>query len=117
MTAVSVTEFLLARLREDEAKADSVHGDLCAHVASDWMQSCDCPWPARIRVEAVAKRGVVQCHEGWHECAYSRDNGTVRGLTDFDASGADSGLRPCQTLLALAAVHSDHPEYDKAWML
>jgi hypothetical protein len=101
---VTLTDFLLARLAEDEA--------LALQVPEGWVPPFDRPlqWegdydmlsvlPARVLAEVEAKRQIVEllgdCHDG-----YVWDSGT--------------GLRAELALCALALPYSDHPDFDPAW--
>ena len=90
MDVVTITEFLLARIAEDEAGARAVVGDRNAWDTPEWDASRWSPW--RVLDECEAKRRIVddvQC--GWF---------------DTDLAGA------CKHL---AAVYSDHPDYDEEW--
>lgn len=121
---MTLTEFLLARVAEDEADArlavrchepgepwgwDTVPGD-GLHIAR-WD-------PARVLAECEAKRRIVELHTV---------DGTVRlrstdekvyvcrtcSLEDEPPSGPMEW--PCDTLRALAAVYADHPDYRDEW--
>lgn len=82
---MDIVEFLKARLDEDEFFATAARLPTKSRV--------------RMRREARAKRKILDIHEGVHSC----------GFSDY------SEARPCPTLRALAAVHSDHPSYDNSW--
>jgi Family of unknown function (DUF6221) len=96
-----LTDFLLARLAEDEAVASAtlanfglardLKGPMLAHVTH-----FD---PARILAECEAKRRIVGLK------AQPSDPYTPGGyVTD-------------EILLALAQVYADHPDYRKEWRL
>lgn len=85
---MTITDFLLARIAEDEAAATDVR-----YV---WPTDFDVSLnPARVLRECEAKRRIVAEHTG-HRHTYT-----------FYCHE--------QTLEALAAVYSDHPDYDPAW--
>ena len=115
MSTLTITEFLEARISEDEAVARRVaagpgepggHGMWSvaigvsgndakfAHVASD---------PARVLAECAAKRAIIK------ECRHST-------LDDLD-SGADDQPAPMWVARALAAVYADHEDYRTEWAL
>lgn len=139
---MSLTEFLLARIAEDEADAkfagdggrevewraeergehDAVWRVMA--VCGGWPLAPDVDgtgdWrfnvahaqhigrhdPARVLAECEAKRQIVDLH---HEylgvCTHCVQVGAEHDRESW----------PCPTLRALAAVHADHPDYDRAW--
>lgn len=97
---LTLTAFLLARIAEDEERAQFVHtqqGQIGDHQpASDgyqWHDEYDILYvpPARVLAESEAKRRIVE----WM-CAWQAD---VR----------DEGLR------LLALPYADHPDYREEW--
>lgn len=87
--------------------------------------------PARVLAECAARRRVVELHtDCYEECAWKYgetvyDSGPV--VTVLPSRPGDGlmvrrsiATRPaigCPTLLALAAIHSSHPDFDPAWRL
>ena len=111
---MDLTTFLAARLDEDEAAAIAwvtVFSNPTAaqreHIARND--------PARVLREVAAKRAILAAHkhrfEG-HGDAFGCD--TCHWDRDY---GMPLGVEWCTTLRALAAVHSDHPDYDPSWDL
>jgi hypothetical protein len=135
--ADGITAFLTARLGEDEAAAKAVAGrsrfvvvdeDVCRYIARHD--------PARVLREVEAKRKILALHKidsepetvhilhhdkkwntGWEEtketgrlsywcavCDHDRDYGHIGGPNEG-----------CETLRALAAVWSNHPDYNPDW--
>lgn len=102
------TEFLLARIAEDEADpwrgaeiagADRVVGP-AEHAA---LRADEDAWEARVSAECEAKRRIVQLHgNDWNP----------RGKCQ-----ACDEVGPCDTLCALALPYAEHPDYDEAWRL
>lgn len=102
-----LTDFLLARITEDEALAliaqteeehqiDAWHTLGCEVRQGD--SECDCGVPARVLAECDAKRRIVERHPRDHaSCATYWDRET------------------CAALLDLAAVYADHPDYQQEW--
>jgi len=96
---VTLTEFLLARIAEDEA-------DLPEPSSSDY---CDALTGVhysneRIRAECETKRRIVEEHEpGELLCSWSHDSSAVH---DDD---------PCLTLRLLALPYTDHDDYQQEW--
>ena len=83
---MTLTEFLLARITEDEVEAPFIHdGD-------KWSDGCACDFPTRWLAECAAKRRIVEWHQPDDVCD--------------DA---------CHTLRLLALPYADHPDYDESW--
>lgn len=109
---LTLTEFLLARIAEDEAAAREVMAD---NFGDGPIGTGDDPWPserafaerytvARVLAECEAKRRIVEEHSGitatdidWSACSVCRDTS------------------PCVTLRALALPYADHPDYREGW--
>lgn len=87
-----MTEFLLARLAEDEASAKV--------GAFGWD-------PRRALAEVEAKRRIVEMHgNGGHQCTDGSEyGGGWYGENDI----------PCPALAVLASVYSDHADYRQEW--
>lgn len=127
---MTLTEFLLARIAEDEAVARKAREDADADghwvivnfpyegshaasypVAADDVNRGDQPWeihatrydPARVLAECEAKRRIV-----------SRCDLIIRGR-DVGMFGEGQRQDASDNLRALAAVYADHPDYDAAW--
>jgi hypothetical protein len=97
---VTLAEFLLARIEEDEA------GYRAEAAGVEWLtvNGRDL-WP-QLLAECEAKRRIVIEHA---ENRYRVD--------PCDAHDADGRTVPCATLLALAAVYADHSDYREEWKL
>ena len=101
-----LTEFLLARIAEDEREAGdadearlwqwSQHGHMIIADAGHMQRFT----PSRMLRECEAKRRIVDEHA------------RHKGDCDRDYQYGD---HPCSTLRALASAYSDHPHYDPAW--
>ena len=118
---MTLAEFLAARLREDEERAGDAHLYDCDSVAPPpGPFPCDCWVPARELRQVTAMRAILAEHEDTRDGhIYDHPDGLmcVR-CADADRDGEPYAERPypCQTLRALAAVYSDHPDYDeKSW--
>lgn len=96
---MSITDFLLARIAEDEARAG-------------WARLGDTRWetdnygqdfltPTAVKAECVAKRAIIESCYGDHE--------------DAMASKNDSTEAASEVLYALAAVYKDHSDYQQEW--
>lgn len=91
---MTLTDFLLARVAEDEASLPS--GFDC------WYK------PERYVAECAAKRAIVELHED------------VRGSCMTCGAITAIGYKedwPCDTIKALAQPYADHPDFDEAWRL
>lgn len=112
---MTLTEFLLQRIAEDEARATRHHTLLCARTDLTWENDehgtqtepypCNCGYPERVLAECAAKRAIVERYEhaGASMAQYpNAGNGMALGaLTDV--------------LRHLAAVHADNPYYRDEW--
>lgn len=120
---MTLTEFLLARIAEDEAVARS----FAAHAAPDAsggkllrppVEPVGPAYPIgallvgveRVLAECEAKRRIVDIH---------RRGTCSTGPADWcEGCGGEYGEGdpwPCTTLRAGASVYRDHPDYDPAW--
>lgn len=89
MTTPTITEFLLARIAEDESAADRV--EFRPYVGDGVPQSLT----DRVLAECEAKRRIVE-------------------VARYAPEGAGGwGFR--RTLRALASVYADHPDYRDEW--
>lgn len=77
--------FLLARLDEDDAEPFSPYANA-----------------ARVLADLASKRILASMHAGGHECPSVEDN-CGYWIDDTD---------PCPTICVMAAVYSDHPDYE-----
>lgn len=84
-----LSEFLAARLDEDKQA-----------VIDGASQR-----PERTMREVAAKRAIIARHAGYHSPAMCGWCSNKEESTDW----------PCPDILDLAAVWSDHPDYDPAW--
>lgn len=120
-----IVEFLSARLDEDSALADKQDLLRAGEPYPDGSGIADndafphYPWgyrpegepefmagpghPARVLAEVVAKRAILAEHVN----QFADDDPFPRCIVD--------GNWPCSTLLALASVYADHPDFDPAW--
>ena len=68
--------------------------------------------PARVLREVEAKRRILQEHEPTQQ-----DATRCRVCTAIAGGHATRFRAPCWTLVLLAAVYSDHPDYMQEWKL
>lgn len=102
----TLTEFLLARIAEDEEAAGRLPAD--GHRVADGrvlsVAGTGAGWPdrwnpVRVLAECEAKRRIVALHPEMLEAC----------------QGCDAESYPCRTLLALALPYADHPDYREEW--
>lgn len=93
---MTLIEFLLARLNEDEERGRDRHDHLSVPP--------DCWGPGRVLAEVAAKRAILEhCRgsitegEQWNEATQVTD--------------------ATHTLKLLASVYADHPDYDEEWLV
>ena len=106
---MNLTEFLLARIAEDDAAArvepdgystdgEQWHIAACGYRMLEMGEPCCCGVRTRVLAECASKRRVVELHPdmlGWCQgCAHES--------------------HPCRTLLALAQPYANHPDFDPA---
>jgi hypothetical protein len=95
---LTLTDFLLARIAEDELDANDYHEtgagecDLVFHgrVDPNFGWKCTCGRPARVLAECEAKRRIVELHR-------------------------QSWPVSLKILRILAVVYADHPDYRDEW--
>lgn len=137
---MTITEFLLARIAEDEAVAQQVVDDINQQVSAGKFRAGHEPdtgdmdlsvtevysvptiavGDGRLLAECVAKRALLEGHSHVHECmamtgsgARSTFDGRPWELWELEHSG-DAG-RPCYVLRCLAGVYVDHQDYQEEW--
>lgn len=85
---MDLTEFLLARIAEDQRWAEDYYPP-----PPMWISG-------RLLAECEAKRRIVELHGSVDPC---------------DAHDASFRTVPCDTIRALALPYADHPDYDPTW--
>jgi hypothetical protein len=103
--AVTLVDFLLARIAEDEAAAR----DSRALYGPDSSLYINRHNPARVLAECEAKRRIVELHSRDHECTAPGDG--YAGV--FAADGTMPST--CSTMRALALPFATHPDYREEW--
>jgi hypothetical protein len=110
---MTLTEFLLARIAEDEAAAREPRWLAFEHGVDSYGQEV---FAKRVLAECESKRRIVRvhgprdgecdvCNRGWWD---EDDDGTERYASMPEAY-------PCLTLRALALPYADHPDYRDEW--
>lgn len=108
---MKLSEFLLARIAEDEERADRRTG-------YQYADSFVTRTVANIKAECEAKRRIVERHTvrkvspSCSECGgYTATSDDVRGIVHHGYAVP----WPCPTLRILGVVYSDHPDYRDEW--
>lgn len=114
--ALTITEFLEARITEDEVAATlrECHREDCGWIPNEagYSYPCGCGVPERMAAECAAKREVVTLH---HQGGL-RMAGFPRADREESYCVEDQSASPCGTLRALAAVYKDHPDCRREWV-
>lgn len=110
---MTITEFLLARIEEDERaanRADKTWRATMHGVPKGSAGHVDRWSPYQVKIECEAKRRTVNSMETLmgHEKTYLE---RMRHTEEQD----DVYVIAVSTLRALASVYADHPDYDAAW--
>lgn len=123
-----LTDFLLARIAEDEAAARDALEQGSAPEPEPWLAvgwpRSEHPGPVvlvgpeRFLAECEAKRRIVEAHPAGRE---SRLLGTVcdtcAAWDEADYEGPGEVAWPCPTLRLLATVYADHPAFREDWRI
>jgi hypothetical protein len=122
-STLTVTEFVLARIAEDEAGALRRAQDREAEpywrvdpamqapsrdgrVVTGYLKT-ESPEDRRVLAQCAAMRKIVELHRG-----FGRDEEWApEGYCECEGTLAS----PCATVRALASIWSDHPQFDPAW--
>jgi len=110
MSDLTVTEFIEARITEDDkaAREDNDH--------SAMMTGFDV-YVERVRIDLRALRAIVADHEPtgpMPSCSQCTDSMQHWRITEARA-GAPRVTAPCDTVRHIAAIWADHPDYRKEW--
>lgn len=119
--AMTLVEFLEARIAEDEDAAKAVNRSLwtsrVALLQPDLYGHIVRQHPARVLAECEAKRRIVLLHEDEHAC----ESSDAEGVNFWSTASGSERLRvdegpwirfeSCQTLRLLALPYAGHPDY------
>jgi len=137
---LSLAEFLIARIAEDEEAAKQISGQhwwAASHPADSWIIASDegpvvvynegapteaeaahiARWdPVRVLAECEAKRRIVE----WHPAVSGtgRDGEAVTGCANCIGNAAGQSFTiagPCLTIRLLTLPYADHPDYRDEW--
>ncbi|MCW2950823.1 MAG: hypothetical protein JWN41_1836 [Thermoleophilia bacterium] len=101
---MTLTEFLLARIAEDESQARMrIQSGEPKYAPVPW----GCPSANRVLAECEAKRQIVDEHAD-----YGSYGKTCQTCSESDI---DNKPWPCPTLRALALPYADHPDCRDEW--
>lgn len=123
MAKMTLTEFLLARIAEDEAQANRSKADAASGktlgVPPGWITGV----ADRVLAECEAKRRIVDAIEDERQRMdiYNRDYDLGLLTTEGDLrSGLASNARWAgldMAARALASAYADHPDYREEWRI
>ncbi|HKY58324.1 MAG TPA: DUF6221 family protein [Aeromicrobium sp.] len=103
---MTLSDFLLARIAEDEAGRHEIHRESCDSYRPDANGDtfpCDCDMADRVLAECGAKRKIVEI--ATDQIRLGRE---ARGWGNWEDMAY-------QTLRALALPYADHPDFDEEW--
>jgi hypothetical protein len=118
---LTLTDFLLARIAEDEARAGSVYdrnGSIYAHLHHEDCPSldrerpypCDCGVTTRVLAECEAKRRIVE--------PLTLPDVAIGGpgwAPESIAAARERRATLEEVALILASVYRDHPDFREEW--
>ena len=104
--APTIIEFLLARIAEDEREAK-----ICLAQYQRGEGGSTPRWTRQL-AECAAKRAIIAQHR--HDPDPQGEMGGDVCTMCVD-SGPEAQGWPCMTLLPLASIYSDHPDYQQDW--
>ena len=110
---MTLTDFILARIAEDEAVASR------AGSFAPWSEPFQTDnyghltvQPDRVLAECEAKRRIVE----WHKPLPGLGGYAANCAGCWEDGGEDGApLYPCRNIRWLAAVYADHEDYDESW--
>lgn len=117
---MTLTEFLLARITEDEVNATlrqwhHVDCESVPYPGSDYTYPCDCGVPERMKAECEAKRLIMDLHALDTRPTLYEQDGLGCGTCVSAGSVVEVFGGPCDTLKALAVPYAGHLDYDEKW--
>lgn len=117
MNVMSITEFLEARIAEDEAEARE---GLAQGDPKDVYGALGFFEPDRVLAECAAKRRIVDLYKFHRSNRDARRSPLAREAEDEQAAQErrtqEARTRAIEeAVLSLAAVYKDHPDYQQEW--
>lgn len=105
----ALPDFVLARIEDDEAVANDVHGQYCDSLRPVMPYPCNCGVPARVLAECKAKRVIVESRQSFEAAARNADDLPTKLTANGIANGLEIAMK------SLGAAWSDHPDYRQEW--
>lgn len=117
---MTITEFLEARIAEDEAVAREAAGVergeyFVAALPNLLLEQVARFGPARVLAECAAKRAIINEHEIDLEMRDPYCDSCAEWWKCVLGEGPPMVKYPCPTVRAIAAVYKDHPDYQQGW--
>jgi hypothetical protein len=119
--SMTLTDFLLARIAEDEAAAPD--GSLWLGGEMPWLLGEGDPPnfpitvdPRRVLAECEAKRRIVDLHQDYGCTAAGTEGHETCGDREWCYTCGEGSSHPCDTLTALALPYADHPDFRDFWL-
>jgi len=109
MRVVTIGEFILARVADDEFLARHIatrRAPRCGIAGAAEVARIDTWDPARVLAQCSVRRKLVVEH---------RVAGLVPGSARCGCGGPGPACPPCLTMRALALEWADHPDYEATW--
>lgn len=110
---MTITEFLLARISEDETWAHVVQSS-GIHITQGPSTSASSA--ARVLAECEAKRRIVELH-GAYPTPQAMTYGTITACQECGSVDDSPVEWPCPTLRHLASIYADHPDFREEWRI
>lgn len=118
---ITITEFLLARINEEEAAvpyrpAPTLGDDVLAqfdeaqHGYRPLKPGVLTVTSARVLAECESKQRIIEEHQMWKPSGYRFTDGR-----QIDVCTVDEQHWPCRTMKALASVYAEHPDFRSEW--
>lgn len=150
---MTITEFLEARIAEDEQTAKALLRDLEGQISEEYagvvdergpmtaerllsaqmwahydgqskrrsfakgQQIATLANPARVLAECAAKRVVLDLHDGVEDKSWGGAEHDYLWCGSCGSIDDSPVAHPCDTLKALAAIYSTHPDFQQEWAL
>lgn len=108
MGDMTITEFLLARIAEDEELLNWGR-PLRIHVDPGGNGDASFPFHDRWKAECEAKRQAIDAAWGDHH-QIEGEWGSCQSIEEMDSKGDVPGV-----VTALASVYADHPDFNEEW--